>query len=90
MAACETAERSATARQWLKHFTFLEETVLVFFLFFLHEFGGKSNARVTLSHRAVKTWPCKRGQEKKNDSKRHAMFVWNRWRETLTLPPPKQ
>lgn len=58
-----------------------------FFLFFLHEFGGKSNARVTLSHRAVKTWPCKRGQEKKNDSKRHAMFVWNRWRETLTLPP---
>lgn len=36
-----------------------------FFFFFLHEFGGKSNARVTLSHRAVKTWPCKRGQEKK-------------------------
>lgn len=65
MAACEKAERSATACQWLKHFTFLEETVLVLFCFFLHEFGGKSNARVTLSHRAVKTWPCKRGQEKK-------------------------
>lgn len=43
MAACEKAERSATARQWLKHFTFLEETVLVFFfLFFCMSLGVKA------------------------------------------------
>lgn len=44
MAACEKAQRRATTCQRLKHFTFLEETV---HLFFLHVFGGKNNARVT-------------------------------------------
>lgn len=40
---------------------------------------------VTLRHRAVKTWPCHTGVEKKKASNGHATFVWNRWRQTDPL-----